>query len=115
MGNKTKDLRLVLEIHPQLRAKINPGEDVLGSLTKGLTRVVEDIQTIQELDIPKDAVEEAGTSNTEVRQVRIYGIYNKLLKKWNYLVSYETIRGRELGQCREYSSDHLKDVRKRVI
>jgi hypothetical protein len=109
---KTKDLRLDLRINPILEARIKPGKNVLESLSKGLIDVSKDIETIQEMDVPLDALEDARKQGCEVRKVSISGHYQQHFDRgYNFIVSYETIRGRELGYCKTYTSKELEEIR----
>ena len=105
---KTKDLKLVLEIRSIIETDIMPGGEVLPSLTKSLETISNDIGIIQNLDIPEDALEEARRTDTKVRRVSISGHFQQYTSGSNsYIVSYETIRGRELGPCQIYTSEGL--------
>ena len=112
MALKIKDLRLELQVQPRIEARVEPGQDILAIMTECLETLSKDIKTIQEMEVPLDALEDAKQSNTEVRKVSITGIYERhCYLGYHYIVAYHTIRGRELGRCRTYNSRDLEEYR----
>ena len=117
MALNGRDLRLKLEIEscPINLTLKNSNEDVVEAMAKESRMTAEDIATdvdrIVGLKIPEASLREANGGGQEVRQLRIMGSLGHTRlpsQEMHYIVTYETIRGKQLGPCPTYYSSALE-------
>jgi len=110
MERTGENLRIKLRINPVIEVTVKGG-DVLKTMAEPLEGIATDVATIRSFTIPESSLEEARRTGSEVRQINIYGAEREFPRGMSYVVSYETIRGRQLGHCPTYISEDLKRIR----